>query len=652
MKLRSLSVLLSAYIAICTGATATKYFTSYSQDLWDGKPFGVVAYKDGTFRSGRSWGEAVTLSSTPISSVADNNVLYVGTTAPAELLAVKDGKIDKLCSFDEPVVTCIVTLQNKLYAGTGTPARIYEIGKDGSKKLVAQLEGEVVGCMIAGEAGTIIAGTSSPAKLFEVSPTGSVKQIALFPASYTRCMLKETGALYIGTSDPALLFKIDASDKLVLLDSFEEDEVAGLAPAKEGMLAMLNPKTEKAKDGALSRLAIYSESSGTATISKLGGPLVSIWGGNDGNYVASNDGRLYFYDRGKIGLAQKFDGKLSSICGQGSGPNLLFSAPPSFAAPLRSGASCYESPVINAGGLSRMGSLKADLTGQPKISVRSGNREKPDGSWSEWQAGPSFSGLIPSRYFQWKIEFTGPGDNLKGLAIALRPLNRAPVVEEAAVHPPNEIFIKNVSQLADRLVQDVHGKERPFPEIAVSRPFDAGTQTYYLYGFRMITFSASDPDGDEISTKIELTPFGSNAPVVLGDNIKENFFTFDARTLPDGVYRVVITASDAPGNAEGEAMSGEKILPYFEIDNTPPLIGVSEEKSQILRFKVSDNTSVLSARVSRDGKMWEVVESEGKVFAQKSEDFTVEVKPGDNWIVFQASDSYGNISTKAWVKQN
>jgi hypothetical protein len=652
MKRIACAAILFVLAAFPATATSTKYFTSASQDLWEGRPFGLVVHKDGTFAPGPDWAEAEKLGSTPISSLSVGEATYIGTTSPAEIIVIRGGKAEKLCSFEETIVTSIASGGGRIYAGTASPARVYEIDGSGGKKLVAQLEGETVGCLIVAGSGALLAGTSSPAGLYEIIPGGTPRKIASLSASYARCILKADNAVYIGTSDPALLYAIDSSDKLSLLDSFEEDELAGMAPAAGGLMLILNPKKEKGKEGAQSRCVLYSAASGTTTVSKLGGPLVSLRGKAGKYFIASSDGRIYRVEDGKIGFSRKFESQPSQLFGEGNSPCVAFSSPPGFSIPLRSGLSYYESPVINAGGLSKAGPLKTGVSGQAEVLLRAGNREKPDDSWSGWLSGPDFSSLKPSRFFQWKYQARGAGDDLRGVVVALRPLNRPPVIDEAKVHPPCEIFVKGVSQLGDRLVQDVHDKERPFPEIALSRPVEAGTQDYYLYGFRMVSYTAADPDGDELRFKVELLPYGSGKAVTLGENIKENFFAFDARMVPDGLYRVVVTATDSTANQAGEAMTGDRVLPYFEIDNTPPAVEIAESAPGTLRFRVSDGTGINAARVSRDGQKWDIVESDSGSFAQRGDTYTVKIMPSDDWIVFQAADNYGNVSTKGWIRKN
>ena len=428
--------------------------------------------------------------------------------------------------------------------------------------------------------------------------------------------------------------------------------MAGIVPDDGGLMLILNPKKEKDKESAESRCVSYSGVSGSVTISRLGGTLVSAWAKAGRCYVASSDGRVYLIEKGKTGLARKFEGQPGQLFGEGGVPCVAFTSPPSFSLPLRSGASYYESPVINAGGLSKAGPIRAAADGKGRVFLRAGNREKPDDSWSAWSAGPDHSAFPPSRFFQWKYEAGSAGDGLRGVTVALRPLNRPPVIGEAKIHPPCEIYVKGVSQLGDRLVQDIHEKDRPFPEIGVSRPAEAGTQTYYLHGFRMVSFTVSDPDGDDTRSRIEVVPQGGGKPVVIGENIRDSFFAFDARMLPDGLYRLTVTASDYPGNEAREALTGERVLPCFEIDNTPPLVEMTGISSDTLKFRVSDNTGINAARVSRDGERWDPVESDTGTFAAPSDTYTVKIMPGDNWIVFQAADSYGNVSTKAWIAKN
>ena len=111
-----------------------------------------------------------------------------------------------------------------------------------------------------------------------------------------------------------------------------------------------------------------------------------------------------------------------------------------------------------------------------------------------------------------------------------------------------------------------------------------------------------------------------------------------------------MTASDVFGNEEGEEKTARYEIPYFEIDNTPPDVVMAEGTGSAIKFRVRDVTSVRGARVSRNGCLWKPLDSDGSVFGQKDETFTITIKPEDKWIVFQAVDAYGNMTNKAWVK--
>ena len=56
------------------------------------------------------------------------------------------------------------------------------------------------------------------------------------------------------------------------------------------------------------------------------------------------------------------------------------------------------------------------------------------------------------------------------------------------------------------------------------------------------------------------------------DKLQDRFYAFDTTAFPDGEYVLRVTASDAPGNTEAQALTSSLESDPFTIDNTPPEI--------------------------------------------------------------------------------
>jgi hypothetical protein len=206
------------------------------------------------------------------------------------------------------------------------------------------------------------------------------------------------------------------------------------------------------------------------------------------------------------------------------------------------------------------------------------------------------------------------------------------------------------SQLGDRLVREVHEKDSVFPGLAQSPSQDTPPQTYYLQGYRMATWKTEDPDGDDVRVTAEFRPEGGKAWYTLAERVSDGYYVFDARALPDGTYRMRLTASDGASNPEGEATETVQELPDFQVDNTPPRLVLSNATPGKLRVTATDNTAVLSVRASVDGAPWQVVTPGAWVpGGQKMETAVEYPAAGAHWITVQAADPFRNLAVEAWL---
>lgn len=644
---KCLIALLFFLLSFAIFSSTTNYYSSIYQDLLKGRPYGVVVYPDGTFTFSTDFGGDISLLSTPISSFVVSSTILVGTTSESSLLKIEGGKVEKVSSFDEAMVTAICGTKEKIYVGTASPARIYELKLSGEKKLISDLGADLINSIVTTPNGDLLAATGKPAKIFVLSQQGEIKKSIQIPADHSRTLYFFKGFYYLGTSNPASLYRFDLDLNPILLSNFDGEEVTSISSLNDLLALSVNSKKEK-ENG---KLFAYSENSAVLLLSSFSSLINSLWSNGKEIFLGTSDGSLYLFNGTKVGLCKKFEKGVTQLCGNGTYPLIFFSSPPSFASPLRNPSSAYNSPVIDCGGISKIGSVKCEFSPFYKIFLRGGNTEIPNPFWTKWTLLDNLNSIPPSRYYQWRVEFSKKTDPFKGITIAVKPLNRPPKIENVKIHPPAEIYVKNIAQIGDRLVQDIHDKERAFPEIAQSRPYDSSIQTYYLYGFRMVSFTISDPDNDDVRVKIEIKPQNSKSSFILVENLKESYFVFDARTLPDGIYSLIITASDFVSNGKEDEKIDVYEVPLFEIDNTPPQITIREDSKYSLKFYVKDNSSVRSGKVSRNGELWSVIESDDKKFGAKEATFTIKLNSNDKWIVFQAVDSFGNMSNYSWIRK-
>jgi hypothetical protein len=181
---------------------------------------------------------------------------------------------------------------------------------------------------------------------------------------------------------------------------------------------------------------------------------------------------------------------------------------------------------------------------------------------------------------------------------------------------------------------------------AEKRSFRRGGQSF--------VFRVSDPNADALQFAIRLVP-DRGAPLLLEKAWKERFFSFDTLPVPDGRYRLEVTASDAPTAPFNAALSSTWRTAPFTVDHTPPSIAelsaLPEGEGVHIRFLARDETSVLKeGALSADGERWLQIVPEDRVFDQKEERFDVLVPRdalrGDR-ILVKVVDQHNNEQTAA-----
>src|SRR5438270_654533 len=131
-------------------------------------------------------------------------------------------------------------------------------------------------------------------------------------------------------------------------------------------------------------------------------------------------------------------------------------------------------------------------------------------------------------------------------------------------------------------------------------------------GFIGARWLASDPNGDPLIYTVEIRGVNETEWKLLKDKVTEKYLTWDSTAFPDGEYRLRVTASDAPGNPPGEALTSRMESAPFTIDNTPPKItGLAATRNggklQVRWHAADALNNVTKAEYSLDGGDWTVV---------------------------------------------
>ena len=161
--------------------------------------------------------------------------------------------------------------------------------------------------------------------------------------------------------------------------------------------------------------------------------------------------------------------------------------------------------------------------------------------------------------------------------------------------------------------------------------------------------------GDPLTYTVSVRNESGGAWIEGDKDLEASAFTWDTGALPDGRYRVRVVASDALGNAVGEALTGETVSAPFRIDNTAPQVTEMAADPAPGAIDVSgraeDATGPLTRiEVSLDNEDWRTITPEGGLADERALSFRAripEVPPGEHTVSVRAIDLAGNTATRA-----
>jgi hypothetical protein len=326
-----------------------------------------------------------------------------------------------------------------------------------------------------------------------------------------------------------------------------------------------------------------------------------------------------------------------------------------------------ESDVFDAGAYTLWGRLSFEATlngGQVSVATRSGNLDQPQKNWSPWSApitsakGARVSSPV-ARFVQWKATLTGNGmatPELDSVDVAYLPKNMEPRIDAIEMTPANYKFPPPMTPAVTptpTLSLPPIGKR----STSTSTPADITPTMQYAKGSVGARWTASDPNGDSLVFTVEIKGANETAWKLLKDKVAEKYISWDSTALPDGEYRLRVTASDAPGNPPAEALTAHMESDPFIIDNTPPKItGLTATRSGNkleVRWHAADALNNLAkAEYSVDGGEWKVAAPVTKLSDSPELDYAVSVDagPGEHTIAVRVQDDFDNQSVEKTVK--
>jgi hypothetical protein len=663
-----------AYIWASTSDTAGNVYLGTGHDgrIYRVKPDG----------SGALFYDAAELDVTAL-AVARDGALYAGTSPDGKVYRIgADGKADVY--FDPPdkyIWALAVSADGQLAIGTGDNGKLYRVRAAGAKAedslLVDTNETHVISLAVDGQ-GNLIAGTDPGGLVLRISTDG--KAFALFDAplreihalapmpdgSIYALALSDAAATSRGTTPTTGSSSGDSGGTGVVTMSVVSVDESG------NPLQQPSPQARSRNDLSNARSVVFRllPDGGSDVIwssSNITAFAIAPAPQGGGVLVGTADkGRIYsITDSGRDTLLmQTNEGQISSFAVRG---REVYAASSNQGKLFRFGAETvsegtYESAVRDARLVASWGRIWWRGKGAVELQTRSGNSERPDTTWSEWSTPyrDSNGAQISSpraRFIQWRATLRSSGGGggpdggamMEDVSLAYLARNVAPEVISITSLPTGVGLQQLVQIQTDPNVESSGLDPNIFGPVVPIMP-----RRIYQRGAKSLQWQAEDRNGDTLEYAVYYRSVGESSFRLLKNNLRENFYTVDGAALADGRYLFRVVASDAPDNASGQALSGERISEPIDIDNAPPVVTAVGEARIVgdrvrVVIEVLDSTGMVKrAGFSVDGGDWQSVFPDDGIADSPRERFTIDqplAGAGDHTISLRAFDGSGNIGS-------
>jgi hypothetical protein len=620
-----------------------------------------------------------------VQPLADGSVALAGDRGRIDRWTEKDG-VRPWIKLPVGQVLSLAYADGELVAGCAPEGLVYRIGAKGDTSLLARTGERYVWALAPAAKGAWWAATGTHGRLMKIA--GGKSEIVLdSDESNLVCLVSDgAGGVFAGGDSHGRVFHARGGGGIRTVLDAAEDEVRALAIGPDGALyaaGLSAPSTADDDDerpqpvkspSSSGRAIVYRvvPDSASWTVWSAPQPYVFALLGRTDGVLAATGNRAAVYRLGRSGGAALLlampQGQVTALAADGAGRVFAATSNPGALWRLGPGTDAKGeliSGVFDARRIARFGAMRwrGDAGGgKIELHSRSGNTDTPDTTWSTWEggaAGPDGrrASSPAARYFQWKIVLSGGKPRVESVDAAWREVNQPPRIEDLAVAPQGYGFREGeLTPRVESITQTLPGGQK----VEYTMPSPVGPRALrelpmWARGLRTVQWRGSDPNGDPLEYRVDVRLEGAEAWIEVGKDLDGTSFTWDTNGLPEGRYRLRVTATDAPGNAVGEERKSEALSEPFTVDNTPPVIGALEARAVSGGIEVSgkaeDGFSPLSRlEASLDDDDWRAVSPESGIADERSLTFHFrlpDVAAGEHTVSVRAVDLAGNATLRA-----
>lgn len=622
-------------------AVGTRRFSLEGGDDFKGGDLkGVAVDSSGRVRAGLNLGSTPVSEGSAIWSVlpqADGSWL-LGTGNDGKLLRVEGAKVSVAAETKQLVVTSLVEAWGgAVVLGTLPEGKVmkYERGKLSDLATLPSTE-HVWQVAFDRKNNSVLAATGPEGRLYRISATGQSQVVFDAPEQHLMSVaVAADGTIYAGASDKAKLYKITGPNRATVLHDFGRTEVRSIAIGPKGeVYAVANEiqsgghAPSKATRDAATPTSKPPPTRGKGTLFRFsvdGAPeqliddkdelFVTVVVGDDGRpYVGTgNEGRVYTVDDSlTVTLVADTEERQVTALGFSGKSRFVAGSDPAVFHPVRGvgGADAvWTSKVLDAGLRAQFGRMTWRSTGTLELSTRSGNTKEPDDTWSAWSNPLAAPGKVSSpaaRFLQVRARFNR---------------DAAAVLSELSVPFVTDNLRATVTEVSSGTSSSFTGGD-----VAKSgAPVTAKAETKVD-----LKWKVDNPDKDELRYRLHYRLVGTTTWFELTkptEKLTRENFSWDTADLPEGEYRVRVTASDELANPPDRVMRHQLESSVILVDNTPPrIVGLRAQGRRVLGRAIDGVGPIERIEISVAGSdEWFPFFPKDGIFDEQAEDFDADV---------------------------
>ncbi len=640
------------------------------EDLSGGELEGTSVDSLGRIRAGLLLGKQSLPGATSVWAsieLKDGSIL-LGTGNGGKVFRVAAGQVTEYANTGELAVTSFaIDARGTVLAGTIPNGKVLRLDGPGKFTKVIDLPNAEHIWALAYDAKTksVFAGTGPEGKLYRIDEADKAQvHFDSDEAHILSLAVAKDGIVYAGSSGSALLYRLTAPGRASVVYDFAGDDVKALAFGPDGRLYAISnehttpPTVPKRGRSAATEAAdpvkpanLPKPGKGTLTRFELDGRpeqlyynkdthFQSLAIGTDGlPYVGTADkGEIYAIDDAHTSMlmADTQERQVGAMVLSGGRKFVATSDPATYREVRGVGGpdSIWTSKVLDSGLRARYGRLDWQASGPIEFSTRTGSTEKPDGSWSDWSAPLANPGDITSpgaRYLQVRARFAPKPDTI--------------------VRRVDVAFVTDNVRAVVTSVKTVR-KGESAPDASKDIP-SSGDEPPKHNSIIKVSWKVDNPDNDELRYRVYYRTVSSGTwrTALSSDEVLTKLeFEWETAGLPEGIYRVLLEASDELANPPAFSKRHALESPSIIVDNTPPLFQKIAVEGRRVQGAVVDGVGPIArfdVSIDPKAKLWIPFFPKDGVFDERSEDFDWDLAPvvgakGSHLVAIRAFDAAGN----------